>query len=96
VFEDYHQELLQSDRDEKTIKRYGQVISTYRKWLADRLPDVVTAKEYLADLRQKGYKPNSVLLHYHALQVFFDFIGQPFKLKMKASGAAEILRSGGF
>lgn len=39
--------------------------------------------QYIAHLRNKGYKPKSVLLYYHALRLFFDFIGQPLKLKLR-------------
>lgn len=83
MFEEYHKELLQSDRDPKTIERYWEVVTAYRQWRGDRAPDVASAKEYLAYLREKGYKPNSVILHYHALRLFFEFIGVPLKLKLR-------------
>ena len=83
MFEEYHRDLLQSDRDPKTIQRYWEVFTTYRKWLGGRAPDVANAKEYLSHLREIGYKPNSVLLHYHALRLFFDFIGLPLKVKIR-------------
>ena len=83
MFEEYHRELLQSDRDPKTKQRYWEVFTTYHKWLDGRIPDVASAKEYLSHLRETGYKPNSVLLHYHALRLFFDFIGLPLKVKIR-------------
>jgi integrase len=82
-FELYHKELTQSDRDAKTIERYQQIISRYQEWLGGKEPDIANAKEYLAHLRDKGYAPRSVLLYYHALQVFFNFIGTPLKLKLR-------------
>ena len=48
AFEAYHRELIQSDRDPKTIERYWQVITSYQKWLGDRQPDVASAKEFIA------------------------------------------------
>jgi integrase/recombinase XerD len=83
AFEAYHRELTQSDRDPKTIERYWQVITSYQKWLEDRQPNVATAKEFLAHLRDKGYRPKSILLYYHALRLFLEFIGQPLKLKLR-------------
>ena len=83
MFEEYHRDLSQSDRDPKTITRYWEVTTTYRRWLDNRIPDVASAKEYLSHLRETGYKPNSILLHYHALRVFFDFIGLSFKVKLR-------------
>ncbi len=76
-FEAYHKELIQSDRDSKTIERYWQIVASYQKWLEDRQPDVPTIKEFLAYLRDKGYRPKSVLLYYHALKLFLEFIGLP-------------------
>ncbi len=83
AFEAYHRELIQSDRDPKTIERYWQVITGYQKWLGDRQPDVVSAKEFIAHLRDKGYRPKSILLYYHALRLFLEFIGQSLKLKLR-------------
>ena len=82
-FEAYHKELVESDRDSKTIARYWQIVASYQKWLEDRQPDVPTAKEFLAHLRDRGYRPKSVLLYYHALRLFLGFIGLPLKLKLR-------------
>lgn len=84
IFEAYHRELTQSDRDPKTIVRYWQIISSYQRWLGDnRQPDTASAKEFLSHLRDKGYRPKSVLLYYSALKLFLEFIGQPLKLKLR-------------
>ncbi|MGP8080699.1 MAG: tyrosine-type recombinase/integrase [Dehalococcoidales bacterium] len=83
MFEEYHRELLQSDRDSKTIARYWEIVTTYCKWLDGRDPDVSSAKEYLSHLRETGYKPNSILLHYHALRLYFEFIGLSLKVKLR-------------
>ncbi len=83
MFEEYHHDLLQSDRDPKTIERYWQMVISYQKWLGDRQPDVTSAKEFLAHLRDKGYKPRSIILYYHALRLFFELLGMPFKLKLR-------------
>ena len=57
TFEAYYKELIQSDRDLKTIARYWQIVISYSTWLNDRAPDETTAKEFLAYLRDKGYRP---------------------------------------
>jgi integrase len=82
-FELYHKELAQSDKDPKTVSRYRQIMTSYQKWLDNRQPDIASAKEYIAYLRNKGYAPGSLLLYYHGLQTFFDFIGTPLKLKIR-------------
>jgi hypothetical protein len=88
-FEAYHIELKNSNRDCKTVLRYWEVVNSFRRWLGGRLPDVANAKQFLASLRDRGYRPASVLLYYHALRLFFDFIGQPLKLSL---GAKELYR----
>ena len=82
-FEAYRKELIQSDRDPKTIVRYWQVVSSYQTWLGDRQPDIATAKEFLAYLRDEGYRPRSVRLYYHALRLFLQFLGQILKLRLR-------------
>jgi site-specific recombinase XerD len=82
-FEVYRLELQQSDRDTKTISRYWQIVDSYRRWLNGREPTIATAKEYLAYLRDKGYKPRSVILYYHALRLFFEFLGVALKVKLR-------------
>jgi integrase/recombinase XerD len=83
VYELYHNELIQSDRDPKTIERYWRVLTAYRVWLDNRQPDIASAKEYIAYLREKGYAPKSLLFYYHALRLFFEFINLPLKMKLK-------------
>ena len=82
-FKAYHKELLESDRDPKTKDRYWQIIRSYEKWLGERQPDVATVKEYLGCLRNGGYQQSSILLYYHALRQFYNFLGQELKLKLR-------------
>lgn len=83
VYELYHNELIQSDRDPKTVTRYWQVITAYRNWLDKQQPDIASAKEFIAYLRDKGYASKSLLLYYHALRLFFEFINLPLKMKLR-------------
>jgi integrase len=82
-FNAYHDELVHSDRDPKTISRYWQIITSYRKWLSGKEPSITNAKEFVAYLRNRGYQPKSILLYYHALRIFFDFIGEDLKLRLR-------------
>ncbi|MBI2858291.1 MAG: tyrosine-type recombinase/integrase [Chloroflexi bacterium] len=84
-FEAYHKELVQSDRDPKTISRYWQIIESYRKWLGGRQPGTATAKEFLAHLRDTGYSGKSIALYYHSIRLFAQFVGEPLKLKLRKS-----------
>jgi integrase/recombinase XerD len=83
VFSAYRKHLDICDLEPKTKARYWEVVNSYRKWLNNRLPDATTAQEFLAYLREKGYRPRSVLLYYHALRLFLSFRGIQFKLKLR-------------
>jgi integrase/recombinase XerD len=83
VFSAYRDDLFGRDLDPKTQVRYWQVVTNYQRWLGGRPPDVASAKQFLAYLRSRGYRPRSILLYYHALRLFFDFIGQPLRLKLR-------------
>lgn len=83
LFELYHDYLLQTDRDPKTIERYWQIVKTFKEWLGSRRPSPVIVAQYLAHLRSKGYAQRSVLLYYHGLQGLFNFMNQPLKLKLR-------------
>lgn len=83
VFSAYRKHLDLCDLDEKSKLRYWQVVNSFRKWLGKRRPDVSTAQEFLAYLREKGYRPRSVLLYYHALRLFLSFRGIQLNLKLR-------------
>jgi len=82
-FQAYWTELQNRDLDVKTKTRYWEVIRSYRNFLNGRQPDVASAQEFLATLRSKGYKANSVLLYYHALRSLFTFLGVNLKIRLR-------------
>ena len=41
------------------------------------------AKEYIAHLRERGYSQASLLLYYHAIRGFMEYLGHKFKLKLR-------------
>ena len=83
IFSAYHDHLLNCDLDQKTQERYWQIVTSYVFWLDGRPPDANNAQEFLAHLRSKGYRPRSVLLYYHALRLFLDFLGIQFRVKLR-------------
>jgi len=63
--------------------KYTQCLRDLITWLDERPPSALAAKMFLAELRDRGYKPRSVQLYYHAIKPFLEFLGIPFKLKFK-------------
>jgi integrase/recombinase XerD len=83
IFDAYRKHLFICDLEPKTKARYWEIVNSYRKWLVNKRPDATTAQEFLAYLREKGYRPRSVLLYYHALRLFLGFRGIQLKLKLR-------------
>ncbi|MBN2075160.1 MAG: tyrosine-type recombinase/integrase [Dehalococcoidales bacterium] len=83
LFEFYHNYLVQTDRDYKTIERYWTIARSFKEWLRNRQPNAIMVTEYLSYLRGKGYAQRSILLYYHALRDLFNFMNQPLNLKLR-------------
>ena len=83
AFTQYKQELQISDLEPATILRYCECLASYSQWLTYRPPTVETAKEFLAYLRQQGYKPASVALYYHAIKPFHESLGHNLKIRLR-------------
>lgn len=79
----YEIELGLRDLDPKTRLRYGQVTGSYKRWLDGRDVNPATAREFLADLRLRGYRPASISLYYTCLRMFLDFLGLKLQLKIR-------------
>ena len=82
-FQAYENELQLRDLDPKTRLRYGQVTGSYQRWLGGRDVNPETAKEFLAYLRLRGYRPASISLYYTCLRMFLDFLGLKLQLKIR-------------
>jgi len=52
-YEMWSRELHQSDRAPKTKERYRQIVAAYRTWLKGQDPDIPSAKDYIAYLRDR-------------------------------------------
>ena len=82
-FAAYQHELDLRDLDPKTCLRYLQVVGSYRDWLRGRDVNPETAKEFLAHLRHRGYRPATIALYYTGLRLFLDFLGLKLQLKIR-------------
>lgn len=60
-----------------------QRLQAFRAFLEGQLPSVYLGKKFLAMLRDRGYKPTAVHAYYFAIKPFLEFIGIPFKVKLK-------------
>jgi len=84
TLKDYINELtLNQDLSPISRAKYKQCLRDFIAWLDERPPSALAAKMFLAELRDRGYKPRSVQLYYHAIKPFLEFLGIPLKLKFK-------------
>ncbi len=83
LLKDYYQRLKQDDLNRSTVAKYRQILEGYSKWLSGKEPSAANAKEFIAHLRDRGYQPKSLLVYYHALRPFFEFIGEHLKIKLQ-------------
>jgi len=79
----YFTELAFQDLSPSTLVKYKQCLEYFLSWLQGQPLSAGAAKMFLAELRERGYKPRSVQLYYHAIKPFLEFHGIPFKLKFK-------------
>lgn len=85
LLKDYFTELSLSNQGLSllTLAKYKQCLEYFLSWLQGQPLSAQAAKMFLAELRERGYKPRSVQLYYHAIKPFLEFQGIPFKLKFK-------------
>ncbi len=82
LLKDYYDKLKQDDLSPSTVAKYRQILVSYSNWLSGSEPNTANAKEFIAHLRDRGYRPKSLLVYYHALRPFFEFIGERLKIKL--------------
>jgi len=62
---------------ESTIKRYDQLVSDFTKFCKGK-PSLEKVRNYLAMLREKGYKGNYLRFAFYGLKTYFEFLKRPF------------------
>jgi integrase/recombinase XerD len=83
LLKDYLADLSFQVLSQTTLAKYCQCIESFQTWLGSQPVSAQAAKRFLADLQERGYKPRSVHLYYHAIKPFLEFQGILFKLKFK-------------
>ena len=75
-FDAYTGNLRRRELAPLTRVRYAQVLTAYRGWLKGQPPTKESALDFLAELRQKGYRTRSLLLYYHVIRSFQSCLGE--------------------
>lgn len=79
----YFDELAIQDVSSKYRHQSIQRLRAFLDFLGDEPASAYAAKKFIASLRDKAYKPATIEAYYHAIKPFLEFIGIPFKLKLR-------------
>jgi site-specific recombinase XerD len=75
--------LPQHALGEKTAYRYRGVLLLYQQALNGRSPSVALSKQFLGQLRKKGFSEGSIYVHRAALQGFHKWRGETFDFAVR-------------
>ena len=79
----YFDELAIQDISSKYRRQSIQRLRAFLDFLGDEPASAHAAKKFIASLRDKDYEPATIEAYYHAIKPFLEFIGIPFKLKLR-------------
>lgn len=82
-FSAYSAELSLKDLAPSTIQTYHYCLKNFQSWLEERSISLQAAKQFLAEMRQRGYSPATIRLHYTAIRPFLEHLGITLKLKLR-------------
>jgi len=84
-FASYLDELSLQDVTPHYRHQSAQRLDAFRYFLGSQPISAYAAKKFLAELRDRGYKPATVKAYYCAIKPLLEFCGIPFKLKLHRS-----------
>jgi integrase/recombinase XerD len=82
-FASYLDELSLQDVTQKYRSATTQRLGVFQAFLESQSPSPYLAKKFLACLRDKGYKPATIKAYYVAIKPFLEYLGIPFKVKLR-------------
>lgn len=80
---DYCYELELQQLDASSIAVHRGRILLFHQWLGDQEPSPRLAQIFLAELRRKGYKDNTIRGYYFTLRPYLRYLGKDLELKLK-------------
>lgn len=83
AFEVYRQALLRRDIESTTRERYLQIAGFFKAWLGKQHPTIALAQDFLAELRDHGYRQRSIILYYHVLRQLLATQGELLNLRLR-------------
>jgi integrase/recombinase XerC len=81
AFRDFTAELELRDLNPSTLSLYKQRLRAFQAWLEERSVSANAAKQFLAEMRERGYTQKSVKAYYAPIKSLLEYIGIPLKVK---------------
>jgi site-specific recombinase XerD len=81
AFRDFTAELQLRDLNPSTLSLYMQRLRAFQAWLEERPLSANAAKQFLAEMRERGYTQKSVKAYYAPIKSFLEYIRIPLKVK---------------
>jgi len=81
-FANYFDELSLQHTTPKYRREVTQRLRSFQDFIGEQPVTPYQAKRFLAYLRDQDRKPTTDLAYYHAIKLFLEFLGSPFKLKL--------------
>jgi site-specific recombinase XerD len=79
----YLEQLQLQDVIPATLRLRRAQLNFFNDWLGPREPSAQTAQLFLAELRNRGYKRDTVRSYYYALKPYLAYLEIPFKVRLK-------------
>lgn len=93
TIQSYFRTLRSAEICASTALKYRNCLKAYVDWLGARLFSETTAKEFLGELREKGFSNSTVKFYYHSLRPFLLTQGITLKLRYKKTRKLPLYRS---
>jgi len=80
----YLVQLQDQDITPETFKLNKAHLWAFHDWLEDREPTAQAGREYLAELRSRGYQRATLRSYYYTLKPYFAYLEITFKVRIKS------------
>lgn len=75
--------LQLEDLSRLTVSKYHQCLLKYRDWLKGEPVSILSAKQFLANLKDRNFTRQTVICYYHALKHYLTFLDMDLKIRFR-------------
>ena len=83
VLDLYLNQLQGEDLTMATLRLREEQLRAFLTWLGLREPSAITARQFLAELKERGYQRNTLRSYYYAVKLYLAYLEIPFKVRFK-------------